>query len=218
MSQVTIYDNSGKDISKIKLSDDIFAIDLNSDLIHQAIVRQLANSRQSNAHTKTRGEVAGGGAKPWRQKGTGRARAGSTRSPIWIGGGTVFGPRNERNYSKMINKKMRQKAFLMALSAKASDKKLIIIKDFEFDQPKTKNMVELLNNLPIKNNSVLIVLHESNPTIEFSTSNLPLVKTIHISSLNILDLAKYEYLLLTEEGLKTLQERFGQVELESKES
>lgn len=208
MSQIDIFDTKGKQVDKVKLNDAIFNIKTNDKLIHQATVCQLANARQANAHTKTRGEVAGGGAKPWKQKGTGRARAGSSNSPIWIGGGTAFGPRNDRNYSLLINKKMKKKALLMVLSDKFSSKKLIVAKDLTVEEPKTKLLNQILDTLPTSDGTILIFLPEHNTNLELAAANLPFVKTMLTNGLNIIDILRYDYLLTTPEGLKSLESTF----------
>lgn len=208
MSQVEIYDIKGAKVGKAKLPDAIFAVKTNANLLRQAAIAQLANSRQSTAHTKTRGEVSGGGRKPWRQKGTGKARAGSSRSPIWVGGGITFGPRSDRNYTQSLTKKMRRLALFMALADKSQSEHLIIIKDLTLDKPKTRVMNEILGNLPTKDGSVLIVMEESEPTIEVASANLPQVKTIHLSSLNLLDILQHDYLLLTQKCLQALENHF----------
>jgi large subunit ribosomal protein L4 len=217
-TRISIFDNEGKEIKKTKLPEKIFNVEANNKLIHQAIVAIMANSRQSNAHTKTRAEVSGGGAKPWKQKGTGRARAGSTRSPLWVGGGITFGPRNDRNYTQDLTKKMRRKALFMALTTKANDNKIIVVDDFKMEAPKTKQMIEILAKLPAKDGTVLVVLPESDINVELSASNIPYVKAIHLSSLNILELARYEYLLTTEAGLKAIEELFAASDKPAKDS
>ena len=212
MSQINVIDLKGKEVSKVNLNDSIFKVEKNDTLIHQAVVCQLANARQSNAHTKTRGEVAGGGAKPWKQKGTGRARAGSSNSPIWVGGGITFGPRNTTNYSQMINKKMKRKALLMALSDKVTDKKFIVTENLDIAQPKTKLLIEILNTLPTSDGTVLIVLDEANKNIELAAGNIPYIKSIKISSLNIMDVLKYDYILTSKQGLSVIETHFSESE------
>lgn len=209
MSQNPILDTKGKETKKIKVIDSIFNVTAKPSLIKQAVLCLLSNSRQSNAHTKTRGEVRGGGRKPWKQKGTGRARAGSSRSPIWSGGGITFGPRNTSNFSKQINQKMRRKALFAALTDRYTNKKLIIIEDFTIKEPKTKTLISILENLPCAKNSVLIILPENNINLELSANNLEYVKIIHLSSLNILDILRYEYLLTTEAGMKAMEKLFS---------
>ncbi len=208
MSQVKIYDLQGQEKGKIKLNKAVFGLEKNDQLIHQAVVCVLANNRQANAHTKTRGEIAGGGAKPWKQKGTGRARAGSSRSPIWSGGGTVFGPRNDRNYSQKLNKKMRRKALLMTLSDKVSNKKLVILDSVAIDEPKTKLVVTALDVLPTSDGTVLAILPNHEENFELASSNVPYIKTIKLDSINIVDVLKYDYILTTEAGIKKIEETF----------
>lgn len=212
-SQIDVLDLKGAKASKVKLGE-IFHTEKKDQLIHQAVVCQLANQRQSNAHTKTRGEVRGGGAKPWKQKGTGRARAGSSNSPVWVGGGTVFGPRNDRNYSLMINKKMKRKALFMVLSDKVANDKFIVTENLDIKEPKTKLLVEILDTLPTSDGTVLIVLEDTNTNLELAAANIPYVKTIKLSSLNILDVLKFDYLLTSKDGLKAIENQFSQTDEE----
>jgi large subunit ribosomal protein L4 len=159
------------------------------------------------AHTKTKGEVRGGGRKPWRQKGTGRARHGSTRSPLWIGGGVTFGPRTERNYAQKINKKMRRKALLMGLTDKVKEDNLIVVDKLEMPEIKTKNLVKILNKLPAqKTNSTLIVLAAKDDKIVKSAQNLIKVKTILADSLNIIDIMQYRFMIIDKAGIKKISE------------
>ncbi len=211
MSQINVLDLQGKQVSKVNLNETIFTIETNKKLIHQAVVCQLANARQSNAHTKTRGEVRGGGAKPWKQKGTGRARAGSSNSPIWVGGGIAFGPRNNRNFSQMINKKMKRKALFMALSDKVTENKFIVTKDLIIKEPKTKLMIEILNTLPTSDGTVLIVIEEINDNLQLASKNIPYVKLVKLSSLNIVDVLKFNYILTTVSGLKAIENHFSEI-------
>ncbi|MDO8513325.1 MAG: 50S ribosomal protein L4 [bacterium] len=213
----SIYNLEGKKVSQTKIEEDVFGIKPNTRLIHQAVICQLSNARQANANTKTRGQVRGGGVKPWKQKGTGRARAGSSNSPIWIGGGIVFGPSNERNYSMSINKKMKHKAILMALTSKAADDKLIVVGDLEIKEPKTQILVQFLSKLPSKANTVLIICPETNTNLELAAANIPYVKLIKQDSINIVDILKYDYILSSKEGLKSLVAKLmGAIPEESK--
>lgn len=202
-----LYTQAGNKKGTVTASDAIFAAPVNQELMRLAFIRQQANKRQANAHTKKRGEVRGGGRKPWRQKGTGRARVGSSRNPVWRGGGIVFGPSNERNYTKDMNKKERRAALFSALSQKAADKQVFALDAVKLDEPKTKAMVDMLAKLP-ESRSLLIVLSEKNPFLEKSVNNLPNVKTILVSYLNIRDVLQYEKIMFMEESLKKAEELY----------
>lgn len=188
------------------LNEAIFGAKTRPHLLHQAVVMQLANRRAGSAATKTKGFVSGGGKKPWRQKGTGRARAGSIRSPIWVGGGTTFGPR-PRDYSYRMPRTARREALLSALSLKNRDGKIIVVDKFELDEAKTKVMVQALAELKVDN--ALIVIPQSDVKIERSARNLPKVKVLRVEGLNVYDLMRYEHLILTEGALKLLEERLA---------
>jgi large subunit ribosomal protein L4 len=205
---IKCYDQNGKVISQIRLPAEVFGLKINPDLVHQVLVLQLANRRKRLAKVKTRAEVRGGGRKPWRQKGTGRARVGSIRSPLWRGGGVVFGPRKERKFKKKIPKKMRRKALLMVLSGKAKEGLLILVDKLKLDQPKTKLMKKILEKLPCKEESCLIALPQYDRNLVLATRNLPEVDTIWARNLNVLDLLSYKYLLLPKEALKLIKETF----------
>ena len=187
-----------------QLNESIFGAKTRSHLLHQAVVMQLANRRAGSAATKSKGFVSGGGKKPWRQKGTGRARAGSIRSPIWVGGGTVFGPQ-PRDYSYRIPRTARREALLSALSLKKRDDKLIVVDKLELEVAKTKIMAQALAELKVK--SALIVIAQSDAKIERSARNLPKVKVLRVEGLNVYDILCYEHLILTEQALKRLEER-----------
>jgi large subunit ribosomal protein L4 len=209
MLKVKVYNLEGKEIDELKLDSAIFGVEINPALVHQAVVAQQANARLTLANTKTKGEVRGGGRKPWRQKGTGRARHGSRRSPIWIGGGVTFGPRTERNYSLKINKKMKRKALLMGLTDKVAEQSLIVVDKLEMPEIKTKNLVKILSKLPVKkNSSSLIVLAAKDEKILKSAQNLLKVKTILADSLNIVDVLQYQSLVIDKEGIKKLIETY----------
>jgi len=204
-----IYNQKGeKNTEEIVLPKEIFEVKANPDLVHQVFVSQMANKRQSTAHTKDRGEVRGGGRKPWQQKGTGRARAGSTRSPIWKGGGVTFGPRNERNFKKIIPKKMKRKAFLMILSSKAEEKSLIVLDNFKIEKPKTKEILSILNKLPCKAKNCLIALSEPNENLFLASRNIPKVKVVEARNLNCIDLLSFKYLVIQKEAIKKIKETF----------
>ncbi len=209
--KVTVYNQKGEEKEKIDLIKDIFGLRINLDLIHQALVTQLANSRQSIAHTKDRSEVSGGGKKPWRQKGTGRARHGSTRSPIWIGGGITFGPRKEKNYSKKINKKAKRKALLMVLSSKFKDNELIIVDNLKLKKYKTKEGVEILNNFKkiINQKSILLVTLDNEKDVARVFKNIPKTKTIAARNINVKDLLNSKYLFISKDGIREIEKFFN---------
>ena len=205
--KVLIYNQKGEEIGNALLPKEIFEVKINSDLIHQVAISQMANQRKVIAHTKDRSEVRGGGRKPWRQKGTGRARHGSRRSPIWKGGGVTFGPTKDRVFDKKINKKMRRKALLMVLSAKAKNNLLLLLDKFDLNQAKTKLMAEVLKKLPIKG-SVLIALPKIEKNIILAARNIPRVKTIEARNLNPLDLLSFKYLIISKEAIKAVKDAF----------
>ena len=198
--ELAVFNQEGKEVDKIKLPGEIFGLRVNQNLVKQAYEAQMSQARIPYAHTKDRGEVRGGGKKPWRQKGTGRARHGSIRSPIWRGGGATFGPRKERIFAKEINKKMRRAALLMVLSSKARDNEMIILDDLKLEQPKTKFMAQVIKNLgSVKNDlgkGALVVMSEKNENIIRATRNIPKFMTIGAQSLNIVDLLNHKYLLM----------------------
>jgi large subunit ribosomal protein L4 len=198
---------AGDKVGEIDLRDDIFAAPINKIVMHQALVRQLANARRGTHKVKTRGEVAGGGRKPWRQKGTGRARQGSTRSPQWRGGGTVFGP-TPRSYEQKMPRKMRRVAMRSALSAKAGNEQLVVVEDLALAQPKTKEMVAVLRNLKAEQ-SALILLPERNANVELSARNLPDVKTLQAGYLNMRDLLGYRMLVITTDAIDEIERILG---------
>lgn len=189
-----------------ELKQEIFGVKTRPHLVHAAIVMQLANRRGGNAATKSKGFVRGGGKKPWRQKGTGRARAGSIRSPLWVGGGTIFGPQ-PRDYSYRMPKKARREALLSALSLKNHDGKIVVIDKLELAEAKTKLMAGALAELKVS--SALIVIPNSDERIERSARNLPNVKVLRVEGLNVYDLIRYEHLVLTEAALRRLEERLA---------
>lgn len=206
--KIVIYNQQGKEVGQVALPKEIFSLDINPDLLHQVVVSQMANRRKPVAHTKTRGEVRGGGRKPWRQKGTGRARHGSIRSPIWRGGGVTFGPRKTRVFKKKINKKMKRLALLMALSAKANNNLLVLVDKLRIEKPKTRLMEKILSNLPCKKKSSLVVLPEIDRNIIKAISNIPKVDVIQVKQLNALDLLSFKYLILPKEAIKVIQDTF----------
>lgn len=189
-----------------ELKKEIFAVKTRPHLLHQAVVMQLANRRAGTASTKSKGRVRGGGKKPWRQKGTGRARAGSIRSPLWVGGGTIFGPQ-PRDYSYRMPRKARREALLSALSLKNGDGKILVVGKLELEEAKTKLMVKALQELKVE--SALIVISQPDEKIERSARNIPTVKVLRVEGLNVYDLVRYEHLILTEGALKLLEERLA---------
>lgn len=195
--------------SSLDIPQEIFGVKLNPNLLGQAARRQLANRRVAIAHTKNRGEVSGGGRKPFRQKGTGRARAGSSRSPIWIGGGVVFGPRNIRNFKQKLPRKMLTQAIFMALSEKLKNNKLIVVKELKLPKIATSEVQSFLEKLPIEEGSILVILGKTNVNFELSAANLGYIKVIQAQNINLLDLLKFDYLLTDIEGIKGLQKIFG---------
>lgn len=204
MAKVDIYNMEGAVVGSIELSDAIFGIEPNANVMHLVVLNQLANRRQGTHSTKTRSEVRGGGRKPYRQKGTGRARQGSIRSAQWIKGGIIFGPK-PRDYSYTIPKKVRRLAMKSALSSKLSDKNLIILDSMTFDEIKTKSMVKVLSNLNIQK-SVLLVMEEKNGNVEKSARNINGVKTAFVNTINVFDLLKFEKLIVTKAAVEKIQE------------
>jgi len=202
------YNQKGQELEQQKLPDDIFGIKINPDLIHQVAVAQMANRRKTIAHTKDRSAVRGGGRKPWRQKGTGRARHGSIRSPIWRGGGVTFGPTKERVFKKKINKKMKRKALLMVLSGKAKSNLLVILDSLKIEKPKTKSMAEIMKQLPCDKKSTLLVLPAMDKNIITAARNLPNTETIQARDLNVLDLLQFKYLVMPQGAINVIKETF----------
>lgn len=212
--KIKVYNQSVEAVKDLELTDKVFGVKANNELLHQAVIAQMANARQVLAHTKGRAEVSGGGKKPWKQKGTGRARAGSSRSPIWIGGGVTFGPTKDRNFKKKINQKMKQKALFMALSDKFSTNSLVIIDNLEFEEYKTKKFNTLLTSVEknVLNNerrNILIVNEAKEEKAKNSCRNLEGVKVINIENINLVDLLNYKNLLLTENVVKVLTDRYN---------
>lgn len=204
MPKVAVYDITGKETGEIELNDNVFGVEVNEALLHQAIVMQLASRRLGTHSTKTRGLVRGGGRKPWRQKGTGRARAGSTRSPIWVGGGTVFGPQ-PRSYAFSMPRKARRAALKSALSAKVQAGEMVVLEDISFAEPKTKNVVKMLDSLKV-DEKALIITGEQVDNVEKSARNIPGVKAIDASGLNAYDLLYHGKVLITKEAVARIEE------------
>ena len=206
MSKIELVNINGEKVKDIKLNDNIFAIEPNDAVLHNAIVLNMANARQSSASTKTRSEVRGGGRKPWRQKGTGNARQGSIRATQWRGGGIVFGPTPNKDYKKKQNKKERRLAVLSALSYKNLEKELIVLENLSFEDNKTKNMTNLLDNLKIRNNKVLVVVDELTENVCLACRNLPNVKLVTFEEVNAFDTVNADNMLITESALNKLEE------------
>ncbi len=204
--KIDVKNQSGEKVKDINLKDNIWAIEPNDGVLHNDIILKMANARQSSASTKDRSEVSGGGRKPWRQKGTGNARQGSIRAPQWRGGGIVFGPTPNKDYTKKINKKEKRLALKSALTHKAKDKELIVLDTIKFETNKTKEMVGMLNKLNLANQKVLIVLDELDENICLSSRNLTNVKIDLVNELNSLDLVSADNLLITESALTKLEE------------
>lgn len=208
--KINVYNQKGDVAKEITLPKEFFGLEVNESVIHRALVRQLSNSRSPIAHTLEKGEVRGGGAKPYRQKGTGRARQGSTRNPHFVGGGVAFGPRNNRNFQKQMPKKERRKALLMALSAKATDKQIFGLDKYQDKEFKTRNFAELLNKLPVDRNVLVVVANNNEEYADLKrvSGNISNVKTILAGYLNIQDLQRYESLCLVGDSIQTIQETF----------
>ncbi len=206
--KTSVYNQKGEEVKQIELPKTIFGIDINFDLIHQIVVSQFSNKRQNIAHTKTRNEVKGGGRKPWRQKGTGRARHGSIRSPLFKGGGVTFGPRNEKNYKKIVPEKMRKKALFMVLSGKFKDKEIIFIDDIEPKDSKTKSMKEIVNNLPLESKNTLILYPEYNEKIIMGSKNIPEIKVMSAKDINAAELLSFKFLIIPEKSIKIIENTF----------
>src|SRR3989338_7381783 len=211
--EVNLYNQNSDKIGKVSLPDKVFAVVMNRDLLHQVVVSQMSNRRQNIAHTKDRGEVRGGGKKPWRQKGTGRARHGSIRSPIWKGGGVTFGPRKERNFSKKINKKMARKALFVALSLKDKDKEIVVVDAISFDNWKTKSMAGVVKKVselfPIKHGSLLLITPTKlGETVERVARNLPKVDVMEAKNLNALDVMSRKNLILLKDSASVIEKTF----------
>jgi len=204
----TVYNQEGKEVGTTLLPKEIFDVKISPDLVHQVVVSQMANRRKVIAHTKTRAEVRGGGRKPWRQKGTGRARVGSIRSPLWKGGGVIFGPRKERVFKKEIPKKMKRLALFMVLSGKIKNNLLILLDKLKIEKPKTKEMTEIFKKIPCKNESSLIALPELNKNLILAARNIPDIETIQAKDLNALDLLSFKYLIMPKEAIKLVKETF----------
>ena len=206
MAKVSVLNMDGKEVDTIELSDAVFGVEVNEQLVHKAVVTQLANSRQGTQKAKTRSEVRGGGRKPWRQKGTGHARQGSTRSPQWTGGGVVFAP-VPRDYSQKMNKKEKRLALKSALSSRVNEEKLIVLDELKFDEIKTKNFANMMKNLGVE--KALVVLNDNDQNVVLSARNIPTVKTAFTNTINVYDILKYNTVILTKDAAKTVEEVYA---------
>ena len=206
MANVSVYNMEGKEVGSIELNDAVFGVEVNEHLVHMAVVNQLANNRQGTQSAKTRSEVSGGGRKPWRQKGTGHARQGSTRAPQWTGGGVVFAPK-PRDYSFKMNKKEKRAALLSALSSKAADSKIVVLDEFKLDEIKTKKFVEVMNNLKVS--KALVVLEGENKNVVLSGRNIPTVKVTATNEINTYDVLKYDTLVVTKAAVNKIEEVYA---------
>ncbi len=207
MTKVSIYNMEGNSARELELAADRYEIKVDPKLVHEVMIASQANARRAIANTKTRGEVRGGGKKPWKQKGTGRARHGSIRSPIWVGGGVTFGPRSERNFSMKINKKLRRKALFMVLSDKVASNQMLLVDAIKTDSPKTKIVAELLKKLPVER-SVLFVSAGPNPELMRMVRNLQQVKLVTFNSVGILDLLRYRTVIFEEEAFNAFDKMY----------
>ena len=206
MAKVSVYNMEGKEVESIDLNDAVFGVEVNEHLVHMVVVQQLANNRQGTQKAKTRSEVSGGGRKPWRQKGTGHARQGSTRAPQWTGGGVVFAP-VPRDYSFKMNKKEKRAALKSALTSRVQENKLIVIDELKFDEIKTKNFKAVMDNLKV--NKAYVVLNENDEKVVKSARNLPNVQTALTNTINVYDVMKGGTVILTKDAVKTIEEVYA---------
>ena len=206
MSKVSVYNMKGSEVGEIELNDAVFGVEVNEHLVHLAVVSQLANKRQGTQSAKTRSEVSGGGKKPWKQKGTGHARQGSTRSPQWTGGGIVFAPK-PRDYSIKLNKKEKQLALKSALTSRVQENKFIVVDEIKLDSIKTKNFAEALNSLNVK--KALVVLNENDQNVVLSAKNIPTVKTALTNTINVFDILKYDTIVIDKTAVATIEEVYA---------
>ena len=206
MATVSVYNMEGKEVGTMDLNDAVFGVEVNEHLVHMAVVAQLANKRQGTQKAKTRSEVSGGGRKPWRQKGTGHARQGSTRAPQWTGGGVVFALA-PRDYTIRLNKKEKRLALKSALTSRVQEKKLIVVDELKFDEIKTKNFKNVLDNL--KTTKALVVLNDNDKNVVMSARNIPDVKTALTNTINVFDILKYNTLIVTKDAVATIEEVYA---------
>lgn len=205
MPTVALYNINGEQVGELALKDEIFGVKVHETVLHEAVVMHMARRRQGTHDTKTRSEVSGGGRKPWRQKGTGRARHGSIRSPIWRGGGIIFGP-HPRDYSYSLPRKVRRLALKSALSSKVNSGDIVVLDDLKLDRPKTRDMVRILNNLKV--DDALVVTAERNETVEKSARNIPNIKPLVATGLNVYDILAYDKLVMTKDAVAKVEEVF----------
>ena len=206
MAKVSVYNMEGKEVETMELDDAVFGVDVNEHLVHMAVVQQLANNRQGTQKAKTRSEVRGGGRKPWRQKGTGHARQGSTRSPQWTGGGVVFAP-TPRDYSFKMNKKEKRAALKSALSSRVAENKFVVVDELKFDAIKTKDFAKVMSNLGVE--KALVVINDNDTNVVMSAKNIPTVKTASTSTINVYDILKYNTVVVTKDAVNTIQEVYA---------
>lgn len=206
MATVSVYNMEGNEVGTMELNDAVFGVEVNEHLVHMAVVAQLANKRQGTQKAKTRSEVSGGGRKPWRQKGTGHARQGSTRAPQWTGGGVVFAP-TPRDYTIRLNKKEKRLALKSALTSRVQEKKLIVVDELKFDEIKTKNFKNVLDNL--KTTKALVVLNDNDKNVVLSARNIPDVKTALTNTINVFDILKYNTVIVTKDAVATIEEVYA---------
>ena len=206
MAKVAVYNMEGKEVDSIELNDSIFGVEINEHLVHMAVLQQLANNRQGTQKAKTRSEVRGGGRKPWRQKGTGHARQGSTRSPQWTGGGVVFAP-VPRDYSFKLNKKEKRAALKSVLTSKVAENKLVVVDELKLDEIKTKKFVQVMDNLKVE--KALVILNDMDKNVIASAANIPTVKTAQTNELNVFDALKYDKVVVTKAALATIEEVYA---------
>ena len=206
MANVSVYNMEGKEVGTIELNDSVFGVEINENLVHMAVVQQLANNRQGTQKAKTRSEVSGGGRKPWRQKGTGHARQGSTRAPQWTGGGVVFAP-TPRDYAFKLNKKEKRAALKSALTSRVMDGKLIVVDELKFDEIKTKKFQTVMNNLKVT--KALVVLGDMDKNVILSARNIPNVNTAQVNNINVYDILKGDTLVLTKDAVAKIEEVYA---------
>ena len=206
MANVSVYNMEGKEVGTMELNDAVFGVDVNEHLVHMAVVAQLANKRQGTQKAKTRSEVSGGGRKPWRQKGTGHARQGSTRAPQWIGGGVVFAP-TPRDYTIRLNRKEKRLALKSALTSRVQEKKLIVLEDLKFDEIKTKKMQAVLEALNVSR--ALVILNENDQNVVKSARNIENVRTALTNTINVYDILKYNTVIVTKAAVATIEEVYA---------
>ena len=206
MAKVSVYNMEGKEVETMELDDAVFGVEVNEHLVHMAVVQQLANNRQGTQKAKTRSEVRGGGRKPWRQKGTGHARQGSTRAPQWTGGGVVFAP-TPRDYSFKLNKKEKRAALKSALSSRVAENKLVVVDELKFDGIKTKDFAKVMSNLNVE--KALVVINDNDQNVVMSAKNIPTVKTASTSTINVYDILKYNTVVVTKDAVNTIQEVYA---------